>query len=159
MGHDGGCLCGELRYRVNAEPIRVTICYCRFCQRATGSAGMIEPIFPLDSYEVLSGEETIYSLISAGSGKRVDVHFCQRCGTKVRLTFERFPDMLGIYNGTFDDPDWIERHPDKTKHIFLGVAQRGTLIPAGFNCFEEHATTNSGEPIEPVRYEAPHLIC
>ena len=41
----GGCLCGAIRYMASAQPIRVTYCHCKFCQRATGSAYMVEPIF------------------------------------------------------------------------------------------------------------------
>ena len=43
-GHDGGCLCGDVRYQVAAAPLRVTICHCTFCQRFTGSAFLVEPI-------------------------------------------------------------------------------------------------------------------
>jgi hypothetical protein len=43
--HEGGCLCGAVRYETLADPLRVTTCHCRFCQRATGSAYMVEPIF------------------------------------------------------------------------------------------------------------------
>ncbi len=158
LDQPGGCLCGGLRYSVSTAPIRVTICYCRFCQRATGSTGMVEPIFPKEEFAVTAGSETIYSLISEGSGKQVNVHFCATCGTKVRLSFERFPNIIGVYAGTFDDPNWFEQSPDNTKHIFLGMAQRGTIIPAGFNCFEEHATTNDGVAIPPHRYDQPKTI-
>jgi len=44
MIHEGGCLCGEIRYETMAEPVRVTICHCTFCQRLTGSAYLVEPI-------------------------------------------------------------------------------------------------------------------
>jgi hypothetical protein len=157
-GHAGGCLCGKLRYEVDLPPLRVTICYCRFCQRATGSTGMVEPIFPKHSYAVTAGSETIYSLISEGSGKQVHVHFCSTCGTKVRLSFERFADIIGVYAGTFDEPNWFERSEANTKHIFVGMAQRGTIVPAGYNCFEEHATTNDGVANLPQRYDQHRTI-
>jgi len=158
LAHEGGCLCRDVRFKVTAPPLRLTICHCRFCQRATGSAYMVEPVFEKADFDLTTGAANIYRHRSEGSGKMVDVHFCPRCGTKLYLTFERFPDVVGVYAGTFDDPNWFERFDDSTKHIFLGVAQRGTLIPAGVRTFREHATTNSGEAIEPVIFDQPHLI-
>ena len=38
MIHEGGCLCGALRYRVAGDPRRTTICHCTDCQRRTGTA-------------------------------------------------------------------------------------------------------------------------
>ena len=43
--HPGGCLCGGGPPRDRGRSCRVTICHCRFCLRATGSACMVEPIF------------------------------------------------------------------------------------------------------------------
>ena len=34
----GGCLCGKIRYRADAEPAFVGLCHCRDCQKFTGSA-------------------------------------------------------------------------------------------------------------------------
>ncbi len=155
---DGGCLCGAIRYGVTSDPSRVTICHCKFCQRATGSAFLVEPIFDKGDFSVTTGSPKIYSKSSDGSGKRVDVHFCATCGTKLFLTFERFPDAVGVYGGTFDDPNWFERPADTTKHIFLGVAQKGTVIPAGINTFEAHAMENDGTPIAPVVLGEPKTI-
>src|SRR5215510_4284866 len=115
--HEGGCLCGALRYETEGDPVRVTICHCRFCQRATGAGHMIEPIFTLANFRILSGAPSIYELRSAGSGKLVLVHFCSTCGTKLWLTFERFPEVLGVYAGTFDDPAWFDIRPDFSKQI------------------------------------------
>ncbi len=158
MKGTGGCICGRLRYEARKPPLRVTICHCRFCQRATGSAFMVEPVFDSGDLTVTAGEPTVYAHLSQGSGKRVDVHFCANCGTKLFLTFERFPGATGVYGGTFDDPDWYERTPAVTKHIFLGVGMAGTVVPAGFNCFEEHAMTNAGDPIEPHRFDEPMAL-
>ena len=74
---------------------------------------------------------------------------------KLYLTFERFPTAAGVYAGTFDDPNWFGTAPETTKHIFIGVARRDTILPAGFACFAEHAMTNDGTPLEPMRLDAP----
>ncbi|MEH6833881.1 GFA family protein [Falsihalocynthiibacter arcticus] len=154
----GGCLCGNLRYAVENSPSRVTICHCKFCQRATGGAYMVEPIFDAQDFRLLKGTPKKYVHTSAGSGKKVFVHFCDTCGTKLFLTFERFANIVGVYGGTFDDPNWFDLTPENSKQIFLGVAQRGTCIPPHVNTFIEHATTQDGAPIEPTVFETHQII-
>jgi hypothetical protein len=146
--HEGGCLCGKVRYRTTADPARVTICHCRFCQRATGSAYMVEPIFAKGDFTLLAGSPHVYEKLSEGSGKMVRVHFCADCGTKLWLSFERFPDVIGVYAGTFDDPCWFPLDPKTSKHIFVGVARHDTVLPKGLPTFVEHAMSNDGTPQE-----------
>jgi len=57
-------------------------------------------------------------------------------------TLKRFPEIFGVYGGTFDDPNWFDRTPQTSRHIFLNSAQRSTVIPAGFSAFREHAMLN-----------------
>lgn len=154
----GGCLCGAVRYATVSSPLRVTICHCRFCQRATGSAYMVEPVFAKTDFEITSGAPATYSLASQGSGKQVTIHFCATCGTKLFLAFERFPDHFGVYGGTFDDPDWFERTPLTSRHIFLDSARQGTIIPAGVRTWREHTMRNDGTPLESVTFAQPHAI-
>ena len=156
--HEGGCLCGAVRYQTLATPIRVTICHCRFCQRATGSAYMVEPIFRLDDLRVTRGSATVFRLHSSGSGKEVGVHFCSACGTKLYLSFERFPETCGVYAGTFDDPNWFPVGPENAWHIFTEVARHDTILPAGIATFQEHAIRNDGTSQEPVVFDQPHSI-
>lgn len=156
--NEGGCLCGAVRYATRSDPVRVTYCHCRFCQRATGGAYLVEPIFQRANFGTTSGVPAQYGHVSEGSGKRVTINFCARCGTKLFLEFERYPDLIGVYGGTFDDPDWFPRDPGTSKHIFLDVAQRGTVIPAGIDTFRQHATETDGTAIEPHAYEAPLTI-
>ena len=136
----------------------MTYCHCKFCQRATGSAYMVEPIFQKTSFEIIAGKGSTYSQASEGSGKRVTINFCATCGTKLFLAFERFPEIFGVYGGTFDDPNWFERTPEMSKHIFLAVAQNGTVVPPGVSAYLEHAILNDGTPVEPTTFEAPHTI-
>jgi hypothetical protein len=156
--NQGGCLCGAVRYATRAEPVRVTYCHCKFCQRATGAAYMVEPVFLKADFTIASGKPATYTLASEGSGKQVTIHFCATCGTKLFLSFERFPQAFGVYGGTFDDPNWFERSPEMSKHIFLASAQNGTIIPAGISSYFEHAIHNDGTPIEPTTFGQPHTI-
>ncbi len=154
----GGCLCGALRYEVAGQPGRVTLCHCKFCQRATGGAYLVEPIFGSGDFSVIKGAPKTYTHVSEGSGKKVHVHFCDTCGTKLFLTFERFADAVGVYGGTFDDPNWFDLTPENSKQIFLGVAKRGTVIPPGVKTYLAHATENDGTPIAPTVFDAAHVI-
>jgi hypothetical protein len=154
----GGCICGGVRYVVQAPPLRVTICHCKFCQRATGSAYMVEPVFCLEDLRITRGAPATYAHRSEGSGKLVYIHFCGACGTKLYMNFDRFAEVCGVYAGTFDDPNWFEIRPDNAKHIFLEVARHDTVIPSGINTFEQHASRNDGTPIEPRVFGAPQVI-
>ena len=156
--HEGGCLCGRIRHAALAAPARVTICHCRFCQKATGSAYMVEPIFARDDFVVLTGSPRTFDHTSAGSGKIVHVHFCADCGTKLWLSFERFADVVGVYAGTFDDPGWFAIDPASARHIFLSAARADTVIPAGMPTFVGHATANDGSQREATVYKAHHRI-
>ena len=34
----GGCLCGQVHYSANADPVFVGVCHCKHCQKQTGTA-------------------------------------------------------------------------------------------------------------------------
>ena len=40
MEWTGGCLCGAVRYRASADPVRVVNCHCGMCRRTSGAAFM-----------------------------------------------------------------------------------------------------------------------
>ena len=156
--HQGGCLCGALRYEVTADPVRVTYCHCRYCQRATGSAYAVEPIFQRCDFHVTAGTPATYSHSSSTSSRRLTANFCATCGTKLFLDLERVPDSVAVYGGTFDNPDWFDRSPNTTRHIFLDYAQKGTVVPAGFATFHEFALNSDGTPAEPTVFASPKVI-
>ena len=148
--HEGGCLCGDVRYRTIAEPVRVTICHCTFCQRLTGSAHLVEPIFRRNDVLILGGDPKTYEHRSDSSGKRVTLNFCGRCATTIYLELERFSDILGLCGGTFDDPNWFDRSKDRCRHIFTRSAQKGVILPPDLDLYEEHALQLDGTPNQPT---------
>ena len=145
--HQGGCLCGYVRYRTFGNPERTTICHCTFCQRLTGSAFLVEPVFLITNVEIESGSVNTYDHRSADHGRTLRINFCPKCGTHLSLLFERFPAMQGVCGGTFDDPNWFK--PDR--HIFTRSAVTWMLFPADIDCFEQHALKIDGSPEAPWR--------
>ncbi len=156
--HQGGCLCGRLRFGIDRDPEWVTMCFCRFCQKTTGSAFMIEPIFDVAAFRMITGEPARYTHLSEGSGKDVYIHFCGDCGSKINLTFDRWQDRLGVFQGAFDDPGWFPVTPDNSKYIFTDHAPRGFVIPPGYKTYPAHAATLEGEPLAPVIHHGYHAV-
>jgi hypothetical protein len=124
--HEGGCLCGAVRYRVKNPPFRTSVCHCRFCQRRTGSAFGVGVYFRKDDFELLRGELKSYQHRSDESGRWLKMEFCPKCGTTLTWTLELFPDGRGVAGGSFDDPAWIriERHTwTRSKHHWVALPE------------------------------------
>lgn len=150
---EGGCLCGNVRFRTNQAPMRTLVCHCKFCQRVTGSSYFAESMFPMDAVSFTGGPLSQYEHISEGSSKRVFVHFCPRCGTTVSLTFERWPDVRGISRGCYDDPNAVTI----SSHIWTESASSGTALPGGVDCFARARVTLDGQPETSERHSAPAM--
>jgi hypothetical protein len=131
--HEGGCLCGDVRYRTIGEPMLATVCHCTFCQRRTGSAFSEPVLFKLEQIEFSGGPLTTYEHRSDETHRWLRLEFCPRCGTTVSWTVERRPGTRGIAGGTFDDPSWLQI----TRHIWTRSAQPWTLVPENVETFEK----------------------
>jgi len=151
----GSCLCGNVTYETGRNPLWITICHCKFCQRATGSDRMIQPVFERQHFRFTAASPAVYTQHSDGSGKNVHAHFCSHCGTKLALTFERWPDKIGIFIGTLADPNGIDVRSEDRKHIFVSEALPGTLLPPNVKIFNRHAAELDGTPIEPSIHSKP----
>lgn len=156
--HAGRCLCGALIFEVAGQPRDVINCHCRFCQRATGSAYLVETLFEKPDFRQVAGSPRVYRHRSAGSGKLIDMQFCGTCGTRTHMTFERFPDIVGVFSGTFDEPDWFDRTRETTLHFFLSTAPKGTVLPAGFEVYDAHYWRSEGVADTPRVFEDHTLV-
>jgi hypothetical protein len=131
--HEGGCLCGGVRYKTFGAPLLATVCHCTFCQRRTGSA-FSEPVMFKEENVAFSGSPRVtYEHRSDESGRWLRMEFCPRCGTTVGWTVERRPGVRGIAGGSFDDPDWVRI----TRHIWTRSAQHWIVMPADVECLEK----------------------
>jgi hypothetical protein len=104
---DGGCLCGELRYRVTGDPIAVTVCHCPDCQGQSGSAFSMSMLVPREAFQWLAGEPRTWST-RAASGASKDCVFCPECGTRILNRLGSMPATVNLKPGTLDDRSGLE---------------------------------------------------
>jgi len=120
------------------------------CQRATGSAFSVEPIFLKERVSFQGESLAAYSHRSPDHGRLLHFSFCRACGNRIGLTLERFPAVQVLYGGTFDDPAWLA--PDS--HIFTASAVPWLLLPHDVQCFRQHLFNADGTPALPTENDA-----
>ncbi len=125
--HEGGCVCGGVRYRTTGNPQRVSACACRWCQKRTGSAFGLTVYFKESDIEFLQGTMRKYQTTS-DTGRGVESEFCAVCGTTVTLVLELRQGWRAIAGGTFDHPTfWY----DLETFIFARSKPEWLTIPEG----------------------------
>lgn len=101
----GGCLCGQVRYRLSGEPVATMACHCTNCQKSSGSALSTIALFPRQAVAV-EGELKGYEY-AGDSGGKLQINFCPNCGSPVMLDIRAMPDLVSIKVGTLDDTSWF----------------------------------------------------
>jgi hypothetical protein len=140
--HEGGCLCGAVRYRVTNAPFRTGVCHCRFCQRRTGSAFGVGVYFKKDDFALTRGSLKSYQYRSDETGRWLRMEFCPECGTTITWLLEVFPDGRGVAGGSFDDPSWLKIE----RHSWIRSKQHWVAIPAEAETFEKSALAKPSPP-------------
>ncbi len=100
--YSGRCLCGEIKYVVNVEPLFSGNCHCKDCQRSSGGAYIPAIIFP-EADVCIVGEAKYFESV-ADSGSIHKRGFCSNCGSQLFGKFSSMPGLLGIKAGTLDRP-------------------------------------------------------
>jgi hypothetical protein len=107
---EGGCLCGQVRYRVLGLPKSSSVCHCTSCRRASGAQSLAWFVVDRIQLTLLTGE-----LAKFQSSVAVTRGFCRDCGTS--LTYEHDDDVnaIELTTATLDRPELFE----PTKEIWL----------------------------------------
>ena len=98
---EGGCLCGAVRYVLNADPLMTAVCHCTHCQRQSGGVFSTNLAIP-DAAYVQTGETKVFT-DKGDSGKAVWRHFCGNCGSPILSKVEAMPGLSLVKAGTLDD--------------------------------------------------------
>ena len=141
---EGGCDCRAVRYRLRTRPMWVNCCHCRWCQRETGSAFVINAMIETDRVELLAGPVDIVDTPShSGKGQRI-----ARCPTcRVALWSHYSSPLVSFVRvGTLDDPD---RFPPDV-HIFTTTKQPWVQLSGDVPVMPEYYRTADLWPPESI---------
>lgn len=125
--HEGGCLCGAVRYVVNGEPKYSANCHCRSCQRAIGAGFVTWVAVKKENFEVIKGEIK-YCETSVGMHRG----FCGRCGSSLGGHGDGWDDFY-LTAACLDDPT-IAR---PVTNIYLDHQQPWVMIDETLRCYEK----------------------
>ncbi len=141
---DGGCDCGQVRYRITSSPLFVHCCHCRWCQRESGSAFALNAMIESDRVELLAGEPEMVDTPSS-SGKGQAIARCPKCHIALWSHYGGAgPALAFVRVGTLDEPDHLP--PDI--HIFTESKQPWVIIPPGALSMPRYYNRNECWPRE-----------
>jgi len=134
MSREGGCACGGVRYRLNAEPMFVHCCHCTSCQTETGTAFVINALIESDQVETLKGSPKPV-MTPSESGRGQQIWRCPDCHVALWSNYGGAKDVLRfVCVGTLDAPEQIE--PDI--HIYTRSKLRWVQLPEGARAVEAY---------------------
>ncbi|MCR6480309.1 GFA family protein [Variovorax sp. ZS18.2.2] len=131
---DGGCTCGEVRYRMTAPPLFVHCCHCRWCQRETGSSFALNALIEPAQLQMPQGTVD-FVLTPSASGRGQKYARCPRCHVALWSHYAGAGDAVCFVRvGTLDTPDRLP--PDL--HIFTMSKQPWVVLPPGTPAVHEY---------------------
>ncbi|MEW9920471.1 GFA family protein [Marimonas sp. MJW-29] len=97
----GGCLCGKVRYEINAPALSSGYCHCRICQKFTGSTICAYTAFPASSVRFTGAKPKYFT--SSPIARR---GFCAVCGSSLVYHMMRPHEAahLVIFTTSLDNP-------------------------------------------------------
>jgi hypothetical protein len=143
---EGGCSCGQVRYRLTAQPLFVHCCHCLNCQRQTGSAFVINVLIEANHVELLAGEPERVDVPREGNTHPQRMFRCPACRVAVYSVYSD-PAFRFVRAGTLDEPASVE--PDV--HIFTRSKLPWVVLPKGVPAFEVYYDVGELWPEESLR--------
>lgn len=99
---EGGCRCGQVRFKVTAAPILTMACHCTGCQRMSASAFSLSAAIPSEGFTVTAGEPVIGGLHGADRH-----HFCPHCMSWMFTRPGGMDWFVNLRPTMLDEPSWF----------------------------------------------------
>jgi hypothetical protein len=131
---EGGCDCGQVRYRLETKPLFVHCCHCSWCQRESGASFALNAMIESEHLTLLQGQPEMVATPSA-SGKGQTIARCPSCRIALWSHYAGGGPLISFVRvGTLDQPGSLP--PDI--HIFTSTKQAWLPLPAGVPAVEQY---------------------
>jgi hypothetical protein len=130
---DGGCACGQMRYRLSSNPMFVHCCHCRDCQRQTGSAFVLNALIETERVTILSGATEAIQ-VPTESGRPHVIHRCEACKIAIWSHYGGVRPLSFVRVGTLDEPTALPPNV----HIYTRSKLPWVTLPADVPAFEAY---------------------
>lgn len=123
--YTGGCLCGNIRYKLTGEPIFPHSCSCHMCQRWSGApiVGWVDFSRASLIFDGPGGYPTLNR-----TSKTTQRGFCPICGSGI-CALDDGSEEISITIGTLDNPNLIvpqsQSFPESAPSWFDCIRQGG----------------------------------
>ena len=98
----GSCLCGAIRYTINAEVKELRACHCIDCQKTSGAGGSVNAMVKSADFRITQGTPKRLA-VKAASGRTLFRFFCGDCGSPIYSQRETTPENVSVRAGTMDN--------------------------------------------------------
>ncbi len=150
---EGGCDCGQVRYRMASRPLIVHCCHCRWCQRESGSAFALNALIESERLTHLASEPQLTDTPSS-SGRGQQIARCPRCRVALWSHYAGAgPFVRFVRVGTLDLPDHLP--PDI--HIFTASKQPWIPLPPATPAVPEYYDLKEYWPPESLERRLAYL--
>ncbi len=99
---EGGCQCGDIRYRVAGAPLTFYACHCTECQKQSASAFGLSLWVRRSDFELVSGAPKVFER-PTDSGNTMRCAFCPDCGTRLHHALRDETEIYSLKGGSLDD--------------------------------------------------------
>ena len=126
----GGCLCGAIRYTIDAQVTGLRACHCKNCQKHSGTGGTVNAVVPTGQFRITKGAPRKYQDSATQSGRTLSRHFCAECGSSIYSQRNPDPGFVVVRAGSLDDSSGMKI----TGNIWTATAPPWAYIDPATEC-------------------------
>jgi hypothetical protein len=132
---EGGCRCGQVRFRISAPPLLTMACHCTGCQRMSASAFSLSVAIPNEGFAVTKGEPVIGGLHGATRH-----YFCPHCMSWMFTRPQGLDFFVNLRATMLDDVSWFVPFIETmTREKLAWVTTPAVHSFEAFPAFDEYA--------------------